>query len=223
MEDRHISLPDQKNYEQALALARQLASEKLAAIPDIQEQCRKSGAQYQQAGVKKMAVIRYLNQPFAISIPDGDITPADGSAEQLTPRDRLIILHYFLTAKGTPPGGKLITFRELPEGNVYQPTFAKRTIQPLIANFGKEPHNLLLFSQPMGGYKADYGDTAITINAFPRLPLTFVVWQGDDEFPAQGNVLFDENISDYLPTEDITVLCEIITWKLVRYLKSSQS
>ena len=222
MEDRHISLPEQKNYERALAQAQQLALEKLAAIADIQEQCRKSGAQYQLAGSKKTAIIRYLNQPFTISIPEGEIAPADDTSEQLTPRDRLIILHYFLTAKGTPPSGKLVTFRELPEGGVYQPTFAKRTIQPLLANFGKEPHNLLLFSQLMGGYKADYGDTAITINAFARVQVTFVVWQGDEEFASQGNVLFDANITDYLPTEDITVLCEIITWKLVRSLKASQ-
>jgi len=36
MEDRHISLPEQKNYERALAQAQQLALEKLAAIADIQ-------------------------------------------------------------------------------------------------------------------------------------------------------------------------------------------
>lgn len=219
MEDRHISLPEQKNYEQALKLARELALGKLASITDIEGQCRRAGAQYQVAGGKPTAVIRYLNQAFSLSFPDGAIAPI-GEADRLTPRDELIILHYFIQAKGTPPAGNMITFRELPEGTVYQPTFAKRTIQPLLDNFGKDPDNLLLFSQRLGGYKADYGDTAITINALSRVPLTIVVWQGDDEFPSRGNVLFDANISDYLPTEDITVLCEIVTWKLVRYSRS---
>ena len=136
-------------------------------------------------------------------------------------RDKLIMLHYFLTAKGTPPTGKLITFRELPEGSVYQTTFAKRTVQPLLDNFGKEPDRLLSVSQTLGVHKANYGDTAITISAFSRVPITIVIWQGDDEFTSQGNVLFDANISDYLPTEDITVLCEIIAWKLVRYLRAA--
>jgi hypothetical protein len=77
-----------------------------------------------------------------------------------------------------------------------------------------------LFSQRLGGYKADYGDTAITINAFSRVPITIVVWQGDDEFPSRGNVLFDANITDYLPTEDITVLSEIIAWRLIRYSRA---
>jgi hypothetical protein len=219
MEDKHILLPEQRNYEQAVRLAYEIALGKLAAMADYEEQCRRAGAQYQVAAGRKSAVIRYLNQPFSISLTDGDIS-AIGETDTLTPRDRLIILHYFIQSKGTPPTGKLITFRELPEGAVYQPTFVKRTVQPLLANFGKEPENLLLFSQKLGGYKADYGDTAITINAFKNVPVTFVVWRGDDEFPSQGNVLFDANISDYLPTEDITVLCEIITWRLLRYSRA---
>ncbi|MBI2850109.1 MAG: DUF3786 domain-containing protein [Chloroflexi bacterium] len=219
MEDRHISVPEQKNYEQAFQLAHQFAREKLAAIPDIEEQCRRSGTQYQQAADKKMVVIRYLNQPYFLSVPDAKISPAE-DADPITKRDGLIMLHYFLSAKGTPPTGRLITFRELPEGSVYQPTFAKRTIQPLLQNFGKEPDNLLLYSLQMGGYKSDYGDMGVTINAFSRVPVTFVIWQGDDEFPSQGNVLFDANISDYLPTEDITVLCEIITWRLIRFSRA---
>jgi hypothetical protein len=72
----------------------------------------------------------------------------------------------------------------------------------------------------MGGQKVEYGDTAITINAFPRVPLTIVLWQGDKEFPADGNIMFDSTITDYLPTEDITILCEVIAWKLVRLSKT---
>jgi len=33
--------------------------------------------------------------------------------------------------------------------------------------------------------------------------------------------LFDANISDYLSTEDVTVLCETIAWKLVKSISSS--
>lgn len=219
MEDAHIIYPDQRNYEKAFQLAYQLAREKLATI-DIEEQCQRSGSQCQRAADKKLITIRYLNQAYFLTLPEVEITPAE-DAEPLTKRDGLIMLHYFLTAKGTPPTGKLITFREVPEGSVYQPTFARRTVQPLLQNFGKEPDNLLLFSQQMGGYKSDYGDIGVTINAFSRVPITFVIWRGDDDFPSQGNVLFDANISDYLPTEDITVLCEIITWQLIRASRMS--
>ncbi|HUT97259.1 MAG TPA: DUF3786 domain-containing protein, partial [Dehalococcoidales bacterium] len=63
------------------------------------------------------------------------------------------------------------------------------------------------------------GDVAVTINAFKRVPITFVLWRGDEEFPPDGSILFDATVSDYLSIEDTNVLCERIAWKLVRLLK----
>ena len=128
------------------------------------------------------------------------------------------MLHYFTLAKGTPLSNKVITYKELPEGASYFPTFAKRAIKPLLDHFGKEPHRLIDVARKLGGHKADYGDLAVTINAFSRVPITLVLWQGDEEFSPEGNMLFDSTISDYLPTEDINVLCETIAWRLVRLL-----
>ncbi|MDP2730783.1 MAG: DUF3786 domain-containing protein [Dehalococcoidales bacterium] len=217
MENRHFTSPEQKNYERAYSLAYKLAREQLVRIDDIEQQCRKSNSQYQVIDAKKVITIRYLNQSYLITLPGVEISPLDSPGE-VPARDRLLILHYFLTAKGTPLTGKLIPFRELPEGTVYSPTFAKRTIQPLLTNFGKEPERLLEICQKLGGIKTDYGDMAVTIDAFSRVPITIVLWRGDDEFPPEGNILFDATIPDYLPTEDITVLCEILTWKLIKSL-----
>ena len=73
----------------------------------------------------------------------------------------------------------------------------------------------------LGGHKADHGDISVTISAFPRVPITLVLWRGDEEVPPNGNILFDANVSDYLPTEDVTVLCETIIWKLVKSVPST--
>ena len=75
----------------------------------------------------------------------------------------------------------------------------------------------------MGGCKADYGDAAVTINGFKMVPVTIVLWRGDEEFPPRGNILFDSTIPEYLSTEDITVLCDAIIWRLVRFLKEGGS
>ncbi len=218
MEGKHLPLPGQKNYEYAYELAYKLACERLGKIDDIEQQCRKSGAQYQVVDSKKTIVIQYLNQSYLITFPGIEISLVD-SAEQVPIRDRLLILHYFTSAKGTPAANRLITFRELPEGSIYSPTFSKRTIKPIVDRFGQEPHLLIDAGEKLGGHKADYGDMAVTINAFSRVPITIILWRGDDELAPQGNVVFDATISDYLPTEDITVLCETLTWRLVRYLR----
>ncbi len=218
MENKRLTLPGQKHYKYAYELAYKLACEQLARIDDIEQQCRKSGAQYQVIDSKKAIVIQYLNQSYLITLPDIEISLMD-SAEEVPIRDRVLILHYFTSAKGTPAANRLISFRELPEGGGYSPTFSKRTVKPLVEHFSKEPYLLVDAGEKLGAHKADYGDIAVTINAFSRVPITIILWRGDDEFTPQGSVLFDATISDYLPTEDITVLCETITWRLIRDLR----
>jgi len=89
-------------------------------------------------------------------------------------------------------------------------------------NFSQKPNRLLDAAAKLGGHRAGYGDVAITINAFSRVPITLALWQGDDELAPEGNILFDSTISDYLSTEDITVLCETIAWRLGSFLRETE-
>ena len=217
MENRRLPLPEKRGYDRAYELSYQFACEKLAQS-DIEEQCHRSGAEYRITDSVREIIVQYLNQPYLITL-SGIVISVINSPEPIALRDKLLILHYFNTAKGTPPTDRLITFRELPEGTVYFPTFSKRTIEPILSNFSKEPRLLLRAGETLGGRKADYGNIGVTIPAFSKVPITIILWQGDEELPSQGNVLFDANIPDYLPSEDITVLCETISWRLVRSLR----
>lgn len=221
MESRYFSLPNQHNYEYGYELAYKLACEQLAKFDNIEQQCLKSGARYQVIDSQKIILLEYLNQSYQIVFPDIDISLID-SEEEVPMRDKILILHYFNRAKGTPLTNKIIAYKELPEGANYFPTFSKRAIKPLLDHFGREPERLIDAAEKLGSHKADYGDVAVTINAFNYVPITLVLWRGDEEFNPEGNILFDSTISDYLPTEDINILCETISWKLVKYLKESQ-
>jgi len=220
MDNKRLTLPLQQRYEYAYNLAYQVACEQLGKIADIEEQCRKSDTQLRIVDSRTEIVIQHLARPYLVTLPDVKVSLAD-SDEVIPIRDKLLVLHYFISAKGTPVANKLITFRDLPEGTVYSPTFTQRTIKPLVDNFGKDPHLLIDTAAKLGGHKADFGDTAVVIDAFSRIAITIILWRGDDELAPQGNVVFDATISDYLPTEDITVLCETIAWKLVRSLRGT--
>jgi len=218
MNNSPLSLPNQKNDEYGYKLAYKLACEQLAKVDDIEQQCLKSGARYLVVDSRKVIIIEYLNQWYQIALPDIEISLMD-SEEEVPIRDRILILHYLISAKGIPITNKLTAFKELPEGANYFPTFSKRAIEPLINHFGKQPHLLIDAAGKLGGHKVDYGDVAVTINAFSRVPITLVLWRGDEEFDPGGNILFDATIPDYLSTYDITVLCETIAWKLVKLLR----
>jgi hypothetical protein len=221
MNNRHFVVPSPKGYDQAYELAYKLAGEQLAKL-DIERQCQRAGAQYQVIHCKTVITVQYLNQTYAVTQPDVEVSLATG-AEEVPIRDRILILHYLVGAKGTPPSNRPVTYKELPGGNTYFPTFSKRTTRPILNNFGNEPKLLAEVAKKLGGYRVNQGDVAVTINAFSRVPITIVVWRGDDEFPPEGNILFDANISDYLSSEDITTLCETIVWKMVNYLKEMRA
>jgi len=211
MTQDHSSLSNSP-WERGFELSYKFACEKLAKIRDIEEQCRKSGARY--LGPHEI-VINYLNQPYHIMLPDGSILLEDGGIEAPL-RDKILILHYFTGAKGTPATGKLIAYKQLPGGVSYFPAFSHRAIGPLVKNFGKSSELLIKAAAKLGGCETEYGDISVNVNAFARVPITLVLWKGDEEIAPNGNILFDANISDYLSTEDVTVLCETIIWKLIK-------
>ncbi len=204
-------------WERGFDISYRLAREQVARISDMEGQCRKTGARY--VGPRKIG-IDYLGQLCHILLPDVRILLGDSSME-VSLRDKILILHYFTGAKGTPPTGKLITYKQLPGGISYFPAFSQRAIAPFVKRFGSNLELLVSTSAKSGGRKADYGDVSVTINAFPYVPITFVLWRGDGELAPNGSILFDTSISDYLSTEDIAVLCETIVWKLVRGVPSA--
>ncbi|UCH42927.1 MAG: DUF3786 domain-containing protein, partial [Dehalococcoidales bacterium] len=101
MDNRRLTIPERRNYEVANKYAYKLASEQIAGITDIDQQCRNSGARYQETGAKKTILLQYLNQKYRITIPEVEVTLDSGTGE-VSLRDKLLILHYFICAKGTP-------------------------------------------------------------------------------------------------------------------------
>jgi len=210
MKDCYSLLPGSR--EQGFEFSYKLACEQLSKITDIKEQCRKSGAWY--VGPNEI-VINYLNKPYHITLPDAEILSEDSNVE-VPLKDKILILHYFTLAKDTPATGILITYKQLPGGISYFPAFSQRAIAPFVNHFGKNPELLIKTAAKLGGREADYGDVSVTINAFDHVPITLVLWRGDEELAPNGNILFDASISDYLSTEDVTVLSETIIWRLVK-------
>jgi len=207
MESQYSSLPNIQS--QAYELAYKLARERLASM-DVEELCHKAGVQRVDSS---KIIIKYLNQSYLVTIPEGEISLKDGE-EEVPLRDKILILHYLTLAKGTLATNRLITFKQLPAGTSYFPAFSQRSIKPLLNHFGKKPELLVNAAAKLGGHKASYGDVSVTINVFSRVPVTIALWKGDDEFVPGGSIMFDSSISDYLSTEDVSVLCETISWRL---------
>lgn len=215
-----LTSPIKQDNGHGYELAFRLAVKRLAAIKDIAQQCRRCGARYLEPG--KTISLDYLNRTYLIKSPEAAVNLKD-TDEPVTLVDKILLLHYFTQAKGTPLSGELISFKEIAEAAGYFPTFYQRAIKPLVTYFGDEPDKLLEMAKSLGGCKADHGDVSATIPALPMVPLTLVLWKGDAEFSPEGTIMFDRTVTDYLPTEDIIILCQSTSWRLVKLLRAGGS
>lgn len=65
-------------------------------------------------------------------------------------------------------------------------------------------HKLDLMSracEQLGGAKMDKGDVSYLLDTFDFLPMMVQFWESDEEFPASLQILWDENIMDYVHFE----------------------
>lgn len=148
--------------------------------------------------------VRYLGRDYRIAHPSGTVESEGLEAVPIV--DRILILHYLLNATGVPLSGREISFKEVPGGLIYLRPYEERVIRPLVRWFGADPSSLVVAAAGLGGVQGSRGDACVTIPVFPMLPLTFILWRGDEELPPSGSVLYDSTASFYLPTEDLVVV-----------------
>ncbi|MDD3169269.1 MAG: DUF3786 domain-containing protein [Eubacteriales bacterium] len=175
--------------------------------------CQNSKAVYE----KKTGtyVIRYFDQQYRISCTDGSVFFKGNPAEPTT-TEKVLILHYLIHAQPKPLSGKSISFKEVPNGgSIYYPTFKKRAIDPLVKTFSEDLQSFAKAAAALGGAAESFGDVSSTIYAFPYVPVTYVLWQGDEEVPSSGTILFDSSVSYFLPVEDIVLAASFGTYKLI--------
>ncbi|HWR37989.1 MAG TPA: DUF3786 domain-containing protein [Patescibacteria group bacterium] len=163
-----------------------------------------SGADYDSA--QGEFNLKYLNETYTVAYPGGAVAFANRD-DEVSVATKIVIMHYLLTAGGLPVAGEQISFKELPGGTIYLEPFTNRVMRGFVGMFGKKAGMLLPAAEKLGGREVKLGSAAaVVLDMFPRLPLTYVIWEGDDEMPANGTVLFDKTAQYYLPTEDLVVV-----------------
>jgi hypothetical protein len=206
------SLTPQDNYQVAF----DLACEQLR-YSDVAERCAKSGAVFEKSGGEEGLIkLLFLNQTCEIRTPRMEIGYA-GSEEEVPIWAKILIIHYLNRSKGLPLSGQWVTFRQVPGGSGYYPAYVKRALNPLVKAFGSNLKLLIDAARQFGGWEVKQGDAGVTIQAFPHVPLTFIIWKGDEEFPPAANILFDSTITENLSTEDIEVLCQMAALKMKKW------
>jgi hypothetical protein len=113
------------------------------------------------------------------------------------------------------PTGNWIAYREIQGASFYFSAFVKRAIDPLKKTFGTNIQGLVKAAVKLGGQAIPAGDAGFEFRVLPRIPVQLILWEGDAEFPAEANILFDETIGDILSPEDVAWLSGMLVYRLM--------
>ncbi|NLY38566.1 MAG: DUF3786 domain-containing protein [Firmicutes bacterium] len=208
-------MKNQKRGYFNLDVAYKRAAERLSTLePTLVAE--RAGIQFNRANATFS--LPFLNREYQISFPRGEVLHPDGSAVSLY--RAIIVLHYLITADGTPLQGHWVSYRHLPGGDIYIEPFRRRALTPFLNAFAHQPDRFQEAAAALGGRRAALGGENAVISVMPRVPLCFVLWPGDDEIPAAANILFDAQAPSYLPTEDYGHLPAIVCAEMKKIVPS---
>ena len=193
--------------------ARALAVEELQKL-NPKGVASRSHSQYFFERGQEGLVVPYFGQLRRVVWPEVTVTAGEGEGE-LPLTEQILILHYLQNTRGLEPEGESVDFRQVPQGSFYWSAFVSRAKKPLLLTFGKDPDFYLEVATHMGGIPHPLGDAAAQFMAFPLVPVTHVLWRGDEEFDPDASILFDVTIPGHLPTEDIAALAGASVYRLM--------
>ena len=156
--------------------------------------------------------VKLLGRSYAISHPDYAIRPLDGGAVPPLPV-QTFLLRYLLESRDVAWSGQWKTFREMPWGEMYITPYTGRVLTRAAFTFGFRTAAMKAAAEKMGGVPVKHGDVGFQFDLIGGYKMQILVWEGDDEFPPNAQVLYSDNFADGFAAEDRVVACRIIEKK----------
>ncbi len=163
-------------------------------------------------GVKwngKEFYVNLLGREYAIAHPDYAIRALDGGALPALPV-QTFLLRYLLESRDVPWNGNWKTFREMPWGEMYIKPYTGRVLTRAAFTFGTRVEAFRAACGKMGAEPVPHGDAGFRFRLVGDYQMQILVWEGDDEFPPNAQVLYSDNFADGFAAEDRVVAGDIL-------------
>ena len=157
----------------------------------------------------KEFTVTLLGRPFAIAHPDYAIRALDGGAVPPLPT-QTFLLRYLLESKQVSWNGTWKTFREMPWGEMYIKPYTGRVLTRAAFTFGTRVDAFRAACEKMGATPVPHGDAGYLFDLIGDYRMQILVWEGDDEFPPNAQVLYSDNFADGFAAEDRVVAGDIL-------------
>ena len=135
--------------------------------------------------------------------------------EELHPFFYLMVLAYLTDAKEVRPTHTWVSEKDLKGGSTFFRGPHHLQVKELEDLYGTNPETFLRAGRKLGGTEIFYGDKGFALEVFPKVPVAYVLWKGDEEFPPRVGVLFDSTIPIHLPLDIIWCMVQETTRRLI--------
>jgi hypothetical protein len=162
-------------------------------------------------------VFRFLNADVMVDVAGRCLRRFTGGHWEKTddPLLELAAVLYLINVKDVYPRGRdIVGPKDLKEGHFFQGPHELK-IAPLLERFGGDLPGFRTSAESLGGDPVDMADTAYRLMPFPRVPLYYLLWEGDEEFPPRMSVLFDRSIEEALAADAIWGLVSRVSTALL--------
>ncbi len=122
----------------------------------------------------------------------------------------LLCLVYLLRAGPQSPEGEMIGVDGLKASHFFKGPHELK-VRPLVDRYGNNLAGFKRSSEDMGGEVIDMADASYMFMAFPKVPLYYLLWEGDKEFQPRLSILFDRSIERHLTADSIWGLVNLIS------------
>ena len=157
----------------------------------------------------KEFTVTLLGRSYAIAHPDYAIRALDGGSLPPLPV-QTFLLRYLLECRDVAWKGEWKTFREMPWGEMYIKPYTGRVLTRAAFTFGFRTAAMKAAAEKMGAASVPHGDAGFEFELVPGYRMRILVWEGDDEFPPNAQVLYSDNFAEGFAAEDRVVAGDIL-------------
>ena len=160
--------------------------------------------------------VTLLGRTYCLSWPEYAIEALDGGKLPPLPT-QTFLLRLLLEGKNVAWNGEWKTFREMPWGEMYITPYTGRVLTRAAFTFGMKLAKFRAAAEQLGGVAVQHGDAGFEFEVVGPYKMRILVWEGDDEFPPNAQVLYTANFADGFSAEDRVVAGDI----LIGHIKSA--
>lgn len=192
-----------ENHKEEVPFAHYEERFRAADVQDVQQ--RLSGVKWDGTEF----YVTLLGREFAVSHPEYAIRALDGGKVPPLPV-QTFLLRYLLESKDVPWTGAWKTFREMPWGEMYIKPYTGRVLTRAAFTFGTRVAAFKAAAEKLGALPLKHGDAGYQFDLIGGYRMQILVWEGDDEFPPNAQVLYSDNFAEGFAAEDRVVAGDIL-------------